>query len=82
MIAYSHAVLSARSRAGIVGGVLFALYAFLYMTLKAESYALLAGSLGLWAALAVTMFLTRRIDWYAISDASGSGDRQQRALDI
>lgn len=82
VIAYSHAVLGARSRAGIVGGLLFVLYAFLYMTLKAESYALLAGALGLWAALAVTMFLTRRIDWYAMSDPSDGNDRQQRTLDI
>jgi inner membrane protein len=35
------------------------------MTLKAETYALLAGALGLWVALAVIMYLTRRIDWYA-----------------
>jgi inner membrane protein len=45
--------------------ILAGLYAFLYMTLKAETYALLAGALGLWVALAVIMFLTRRIDWYA-----------------
>lgn len=82
VIAYSHAVLGARSRAGIVACLLFALYAFLYMTLKAESYALLAGALGLWVALAVAMFLTRRVDWYAMSTASGADDRQQRALDI
>ncbi len=86
VITYSHAVLGARSRAGIVGGLLFALYAFLYMTLKAESYALLAGALGLWVTLAITMFLTRRIDWYAMSNASGGDDRQvdgrQRTLEV
>lgn len=82
VIAYSHAVLGARSRAGIVGCLLFALYAFLYMTLKAESYALLAGALGLWVALAITMFLTRRIDWYAMSNAPADSDRQQRTLDV
>jgi inner membrane protein len=45
--------------------VLAALYSFLYMTLKAETYALLAGALGLWLTLAIIMYLTRRIDWYA-----------------
>jgi inner membrane protein len=45
--------------------ILAGLYGFLYMTLKAETYALLAGALGLWVALAVIMYLTRRIDWYA-----------------
>jgi inner membrane protein len=45
--------------------VLIGLYGFLYMTLKAENFALLAGALGLWVTLASIMFLTRRIDWYA-----------------
>ena len=64
IVGYSYSVLGQRSRALIVGGVLFALYCFLYMTLKSETYALLAGSIGLWATLAMIMYLTRRIDWY------------------
>jgi inner membrane protein len=62
---YSSAILVSRRRALLVVGVLAALYAFLYMTLKAESFALLAGSLGLWVALAAVMYLTRGINWYA-----------------
>lgn len=62
---YSRAVLGARSRAWIMTGILGLLYLLLYMILNAESYALLAGSVGLWLALALTMYLTRRIDWYA-----------------
>jgi inner membrane protein len=64
VVGYSYSVLGQRGRAIIVGGVLFVLYCFLYMTLTAETYALLAGSIGLWAALAMIMYLTRRIDWY------------------
>ncbi|HSD68413.1 MAG TPA: cell envelope integrity protein CreD [Woeseiaceae bacterium] len=64
VVGYSHSVLGQRGRAIIVGGVLFVLYCLLYMTLTAETYALLAGSIGLWAALAMIMYLTRRIDWY------------------
>ena len=62
---YSVAVLGRRSRGMLMAVVLAGLYAFLFMTLKAATYALLAGALGLWVALAVVMFLTRRIDWYA-----------------
>ena len=62
---YSATVLCRRSRGITMAFVLVALYAYLYMTLKAETYALLAGALGLWITLAVIMFLTRRIDWYA-----------------
>jgi inner membrane protein len=64
VVGYSYSVLGERGRATIIGGVLFVLYCFLYMTLKAETYALLVGSIGLWAALAMVMYLTRRIDWY------------------
>ena len=53
--------------------VLAGLYAFLYLTLKAESFALLAGSIGLWIVLAVVMYLTRGINWYA----AGEVDRSQ-----
>ncbi len=64
IVGYSRAVLGTRRRTLIIGSVAFALYAFLYMTLKAETYALLAGSVGLWVVLAAIMYLTRRIDWY------------------
>lgn len=62
---YSAAVLTSRPRAFLMVAVLAALYGFLYMTLKAENFALLTGSIGLWVALAVVMYLTRRINWYA-----------------
>ncbi len=62
---YSVAILGRRSRGLMMAIILAGLYSFLFMTLTAETYALLAGALGLWVALAVIMFLTRRIDWYA-----------------
>jgi inner membrane protein len=56
-----------RSRAGGLasGGVFAATYALLYLLVTSESYALLAGALALFALLATTMLLTRKIDWYA-----------------
>ena len=77
IVGYSASVLGQRRRALIIGSVLFVLYGFLYMTLKAETYALLAGSLGLWAALALIMYLTRRIDWYGRAKADPEDDPQQ-----
>lgn len=54
-------------RQTIFFGVMFAtLYGFLYMILQSEDYALLIGSVGLFMLLGVIMFLTRKIDWYAI----------------
>ena len=77
VVSYSASVLGERKRAMIVGGVLFLLYGFLYMTLKAETYALLAGSLGLWVALALIMYLTRRIDWYGSAKDEPVDEAQQ-----
>ena len=61
------------ARAGIVCGMIFAAtYAVLYLLVTSESYALLAGSLALFALLATTMLVTRKIDWYtqrAVQDA-------------
>ena len=61
---YSAAVLKARWRAGVVFAVLSVLYAFLYVTLQAEDYAMLMGSSLLFVSLAAIMFLTRGVDWY------------------
>ena len=48
----------------VIGGLLAALYAFIYILLQIESYALLVGSVGLFVLLAVAMAASRRIDWY------------------
>jgi inner membrane protein len=51
------------------GGVLFAtaaaLYGLLFVVLRLEEAALLSGTLVLLTALGLTMYVTRRIDWYA-----------------
>lgn len=60
---YSKAVLRRAGWAAIVGGLVAALYAYLYVLLKNEDYALLIGSLGLFLILAAVMYLTRAIDW-------------------
>jgi len=53
------------SRAGASsGGYFAALYGFMYLLVTSDDYALLAGALGLFAILAVAMFLTRKVDWY------------------
>lgn len=43
---------------------LLACYAFIFILLQLESFALVAGSIGLFAVLAILMFLTRNINWY------------------
>jgi len=45
----------------VVGGLLTLLYIFIFVLLQLESYALLAGSLGLFVILAVTMYATVKL---------------------
>jgi inner membrane protein len=51
------------------------LYGLLYTLLNEEDYALLTGAAASFAALAVTMFLTRRTDWYGAQEAALTGIR-------
>ena len=51
-----------RQGAGM-GGIIAGLYGFLFLLLRLEDHALLAGSVALFLALVAVMALTRRLDW-------------------
>jgi inner membrane protein len=68
---YAGSFLGTHPRAAALGGALMLLYALLYTLLNEEDYALLTGAVASFAALAVTMFLTRNIDWYRAQAAIG-----------
>ncbi len=72
--AYTKSVLKTKKAVAVIGGILVALYLFLFVTLQLEDYALLLGSIGLFVILAVVMFLTRRINWFDIGGI-GNGRR-------
>ncbi|MDZ7588087.1 MAG: cell envelope integrity protein CreD, partial [Parasphingorhabdus sp.] len=61
--AYAAAMLGSWRRAGMIGGMLAALYGAIYILLNLEAYSLLIGSLLIFAALAGVMYLTRNLDW-------------------
>lgn len=62
---YAGAVLRKPRHGMLIALWLALLYATLYVLVGAEDYALLAGSGLVLALIAATMYLTRRIDWYA-----------------
>lgn len=68
---YAGAFLGRRARTAALGGALTLLYGLLYTLLNEEDYALLTGAVASFAALALTMFLTRRIDWYRAQASLG-----------
>ncbi len=51
-----------------IGTLLAVLYAFVYVLLQLESYALLVGSVGLFIILGIAMFATQKIEWYKKKD--------------
>ena len=80
IVYYASAVLGSRLRPCLVGPGLAVLYAFHFVVLRNEDYALLLGSLLFFGTLAAVMSLTRRVDWYATGRPSaGGGTRQSRA---
>jgi inner membrane protein len=66
---YCRSFLGGGVRTMIIGAGLAGVYMFLYITLRQQDYALLMGAIALFILLAVVMYVTRKIDWYA-RDAS------------
>jgi inner membrane protein len=46
-----------------IGLSLSVLYAFIFVIIQLEDYALLVGSIGLFSILATVMYFSRKIDW-------------------
>lgn len=66
---YVHATFGRRGVTSTILLNLTALYTCLYTILQAEDFALLLGSCGIAAGLALVMFLTRKLDWYKLEQA-------------
>ncbi|MFK5925840.1 MAG: cell envelope integrity protein CreD [Desulfuromusa sp.] len=65
---YSMGILKNKYFTFTVFAILSILYAYLYIVLQLEDYALIMGSTGLLAVLGTVMYITRKIDWYAIEN--------------
>jgi inner membrane protein len=70
--AYAAGFLKSWPLTAVTGGVLSALYGFIYVIIDQQDYALLMGSLGLFVVLALVMFFSRRLSLDPESGESGS----------
>lgn len=61
---YIGGIMKKKKPAFIIGGLLLALYAYVYILIQLETLALLAGSLGLFVILAMLMYFSKKIDWF------------------
>jgi inner membrane protein len=61
---YARSLFASAAMSNLIGGTLVLLYVFLFTLIQLQDYALLIGSIGLFAILAGLMYLSRKIDWY------------------
>ncbi len=71
--AYAWSALKSAQHGMVAFAVLSVLYALLFLLLKQEDYALIIGASAAFAAVAVTMYVTRNVDWYQSKPAVGFG---------
>ena len=67
MSLYALSLLETRMRSAYMGFVMALLYLIMYLTLNAEDWALLIGSIAAFLICAAVMFLTRKLDWNNLS---------------
>lgn len=66
--AYSKSVLKTIKEVLLIFIFLIVLYTFLYVVVQLEEMSLLLGSIGLFIMLAIVMYASRNVDWYAIKE--------------
>lgn len=66
IVVYTTAIFKNWQVTTLLGVLLVVIYSFIFVVLQLQDFALLVGSLGIFAALTAFMYLSRDIDWYQI----------------
>ncbi len=61
---YMHGIFQTFRLSILTAGIMTLLYGYIFIILQLQDYALLAGSIGLFVAIAVVMVFSRKINWY------------------
>ncbi|HRX29685.1 MAG TPA: cell envelope integrity protein CreD [Saprospiraceae bacterium] len=64
---YSVNILKDKKYSFLLFSVMMGLYLYIFILLQLENFALLAGCIGLFFILSGIMYITRKVNWYAIS---------------
>jgi inner membrane protein len=65
---YSWSVLGIKRLVVQLFFMLAAIYGFIFILLQLEDFALLAGSIGVFIALAAVMYSSRKVNWYDLGE--------------
>ena len=66
---YCRSILKSWGLAAMTASILLILYGFIFIIIQMQDLALLFGSLGIFLILAVTMYFSRKIDWFDLSSS-------------
>ena len=69
IVGYSSAIFKSKRLTILLSLFLLLIYSFIYVILQLQDYSLLVGSIGLFIVLSITMYLSRKIDWYDLSSS-------------
>lgn len=75
--AYSTTMFHNLKQTAMMGIFLTGLYTYLYIILQLESLSLLFGAIGLFIALAIVMFVLRKVKWYKDKEEDNSNDQTE-----
>lgn len=64
IVLYSLSIFHNKKSTMLLLGLLVVIFSFIYTIIQMEEYSLLVGTIGLFVAVAVTMYATRKIKWY------------------
>jgi inner membrane protein len=64
---YVKAILKSGKLTLLLSGILTILYAFIFVIIQLQDYALLIGSIGIFIILGLVMYFSRKIDWYNLN---------------
>ena len=64
---YTKAILKSTQLTALISSILLILYLFIFVIIQLQDYALLIGSIGLFVILAISMYFSRKIDWYNLN---------------
>lgn len=64
---YVRAILKSGKLTMLISGILAVLYAFIFVIIQLQDYALLIGSIGIFIILGLVMYFSRKIDWYDLN---------------
>ncbi len=73
---YSLGMFKNKKSSGLLFGLMVALFAYIYIIIQLKKTALLAGSIGLFVIVALTMYVTRKIKWFEEGDLNENTNLQ------